>query len=173
MGFIEAEGGFIAQFRNQPLKSKEDRRIECTFQIIQKEEAILKKIADLIGGGTVSPNVKGKYKYYLPTTELDKLTSILKEEDFMLPQKRLDYVNWKKIKALVVSKKHLTDEGYAEAKLLHSQMHIYDHSTSEGYLKGSQTEESQIEEPQTVSSQIEDSQTSDPRHSPGLPPLEE
>lgn len=128
LGFIEGEGGFLAQFRKKELKTKEDRRIECTFQIVQKEKAILEKIAKFIGGGTVriSDKKAGKYMYYLPTTELDKLTSLLKEDDFISARKRLDYENWKKIKALVVSKKHLTDEGYAEAKLLHSQMHKYD-----------------------------------------------
>lgn len=131
LGFIEGEGGFIVGFRNNKdnqseSETKEDRRVECTFQITQKEKAILDKIAEYIGAGTVRPNQKGKYIYYLPTTELGKLTSILKEEDFISPHKRLDYINWKKIKALVNSKKHLTEEGYAEVKLLHSQMHKYE-----------------------------------------------
>jgi len=125
VGFIEGDGGFIISLRSKPLKTKPDRRVECSFQIVQKERLILNKIAQAIGAGGVYNNVKGKYLYKLPKEHLDKFRRFIHEDDFISPHKKLDYVNWMKIIEIVNNKKHLTEEGYNQVKALYSQMYIY------------------------------------------------
>lgn len=123
VGFLEGEGCFFIELSTRRLKTKPDRRVECSITIIQKEERILNKIKGFLGG-KVYKNTLGRFRFKIVAYK-GVIPFNLNSKIFLLESKKIEFLNWKKIANMVAKKEHLTPEGYEEIKNLRSKMYLY------------------------------------------------
>jgi len=150
LGFIEGEGCFSVGFIRQK-GTPFGYQIKAMFiiKITESEKKVLEKIRSYLGGigniyfescelnrtkGMINANDSVSFRV-THLEELEKIIGLLKKEEFVSEQKRLDFKNWVRCISILKNKKHLTKKGFLEIAYLRSKMHKRKQSNKKGFCE--------------------------------------
>jgi hypothetical protein len=120
-GFVQGDGSFTIRIRK--LKDRDiNHQIELTFNIELKQECILKQIKATFGGRVGYRKSRDTYYYNsINLTNATILVAYFDKYQMIGPSYRL-YLCWKRALNIVLSKQHLTANGFEEIKALKAYM---------------------------------------------------
>jgi len=129
IGFTDGEGSFIVDI-NKNTTMKTGYQVQLSFIITQHERDLnlLHNIKNFFDGyGEIKTN-RGKnggnvYQYRLRNfDQLNRYIIPLFENFELKTQKKLDFMDFKKVAELIIKKEHLTDEGVLKIKKIKEGM---------------------------------------------------
>ena len=120
-GFVQGDGSFQIRIRKLQKRSK-NHQIEITLYIELKDECVLKQIKATFGGFVGYRKSRDTYYYNsINLTNATKLAAYFDKFQVMGSSYRL-YLCWKRALNIVLSKQHLTANGFEEIKALKAYM---------------------------------------------------
>lgn len=120
-GFVQGDGSFQIRIRKLQKRSK-NHQIEITLNIELKDECVLKQIKATFGGFVGYRKSRDTYYYNsINLTNATKLVAYFDKFQVMGSSYRL-YLCWKRALNIVLSKQHLTINGFEEIKALKAYM---------------------------------------------------
>lgn len=116
-GFVQGDGSFQIRIRKLQKRSK-NHQIEITLNIELKDECILKQIKATFGGFVGYRKSRDTYYYNsINLTNATKLVAYFDKYQVIGSNYRL-YLCWKRALNIVLTKQHLTANGFEEIKAL-------------------------------------------------------
>ena len=111
-GFTDADGSFQVKIVNRNTRNKPEIRLN--FQIDQKEDYLLQKIKEFLGGNIGYR--ESQDTYYYGSTSFGSAKKVIKYFDtfHLQSRKHISYLRWRKIYRLIQDKEHLTENGLAK-----------------------------------------------------------
>ena len=111
-GFTDADGSFQVKIIEPSNRNKPEVRLN--YQIDQKDDFLLIKIRDYLGGHIGYR--KSQDTYYYGSTSFGSAKKVIQYFDIfhLQSRKHISYLRWRKIYKLIQDKEHLTEKGLAK-----------------------------------------------------------
>jgi hypothetical protein len=108
-GFSDADGSFQIKIVHRSTRNKP--KIRLNFQIYQKENYLLEKIKNFLGGNIGYRKLQDTY--YYGSTSFGSAKNVIQYFDtfHLQSRKHISFLRWRKAYRLIQHKKHLTESG--------------------------------------------------------------
>jgi hypothetical protein len=126
-GFSDADASFQVKIINR--LDKKNPEIRLNYQIDQKNNDILIKIKNFIGGNIGYR--KSQDTYYYGSTSFGSAKNVINYFDkFNLQSKKhISYLRWRKVYRLIQNKEHLTEKGINKIIKIKSIINLHEDTT--------------------------------------------
>lgn len=125
-GFSDADASFQIKILNR-IRSKPEIRLN--YQIDQKDNILLTKIKNYLGGNIGYR--KSQDTYYYGSTSFGAARNVINyfNKFNLQSRKHVNYLKWRKVYTLIQDKQHLTDKGLLKIKRIKSLMSYHRNTT--------------------------------------------
>ena len=127
-GFSDADASFQVKIINRISKSKPEIRLN--FQIDQKNDMLLIKIKNYLGGNIGYR--KSQDSYYYGSTSFGSAKNVIEYFNLfnLQSRKHVSYLKWRKVYTLIQDKQHLTDKGLTKILTIKSIINHHEKDTT-------------------------------------------